>query len=114
MLVTPAPDLAPKAKTLSSEPPLELTAATKAQHAIYVSDSLGSPEDRDVARRLRSGLERSGFQMADSAESAAVIVDVTDTRFNEWQGEEKNGLIFWYAKCPNLNRIGCVKRNLIS
>jgi hypothetical protein len=98
MLVTPAPDLAPEAKTVSPAPPLELTAATKALHRIYVSDALDSPEDRDVARGLRSGLERSGFQMADSAESAAVIVDVTNTRFNEWQGEGKNGLIFWYAK----------------
>jgi hypothetical protein len=72
-----------------------LTAATKAQVPIFVFSSGQSSLDRDVANALRGGLRGRGFQIVNSRNDAALLVDVSIDRVDDPAMDTSGERISW-------------------
>jgi hypothetical protein len=88
-------ETASRASAIILGPQRGLTAATKAQIPIFIFSSGQSSLDRDVANALRTGLRGRGFQIANSRNDAALLVDVSIDRVDDPAMDTSGDRIAW-------------------
>jgi len=81
----------------TSRGPLPVTTQIKTQQPIFVFSSKNQPEDEELAEDLASALKGKGFQLASSAKTAALLVDITDASISDRSRVASNGTIVHYA-----------------